>query len=163
MFHGRRIYIVPYVAEKGWSLDNLPLDFDKQKPLLNDLGVNVDKITNLTKGRKERWTSNLEEFIQWLQDHLGELRIPDTKREINLVLVTHSNFIKREFKLKHKPANNSVVMKEFLLNESPNILTYPGFDAYYPKRARDYCPDTCRRKTIKCPKNKPFSKNHGTV
>lgn len=143
MDNTKPINVVPYVAEKGITLDNLPESIEKQKIFTKRKGIPVTKFKFLeTKGR---YRSNLRSFLEWLEKNINLITKTKTNH-INLVLVTHSSFMKDSLDLKEKPNNNAVVKKTFILKGSAEEYIYPILTNY-----ANFCPHNCRKTVAKCP------------
>ena len=113
------IYTLPYVAEKGKTVDNMALDLNQQRKIIsekNALSCLSDAdcpikfmFSDKSAGRSE---SNYKEFINWFSNNLDTILAQSQKWEptngalFTIAIITHSNFLGRELGLSH-PANNA--------------------------------------------------------
>ena len=111
---------VPYVSEKGFGFDNTAYSYQNQLNKFkekyrgpgNNINLFLDAFDFKHPGRGE---ANNNAFLNWL---LLESPIPEyEKQNINIVLVTHSHFLKKTFNLLEKPANNSVLLSSYVIKK----------------------------------------------
>lgn len=108
------INVVPYVIEQGITSDNYPFPLGEQMKLIEQFSP-LDRFNFLARSSGEREKSDLNLFLKWLQNNLSRLA-PHVApgKHINIVLVTHSHFMKKYLNLSKIPANNAVVKRSFV-------------------------------------------------
>ena len=128
MWDTQPIRIAPYLLEHGIGHENVPLHREEQKSRLlaryPDLDNKLIQPTVDSRAPQSRQspktpdayktTGNLNKFIEWLQDDLGQLST--TNGDIFVSVVTHSILMRGNLGLSEKPNNQSIYRLSWDIN-----------------------------------------------
>lgn len=137
LFPEKTVIASPYIGENGFGLDNKPSAPSNQLKYVSNVdykyldeggGKLVGELDRLFKNRSKDYDKpDFGKFLKWL----GRVVLQKDDREVNLVVVGHSNFMRKflidekmaEKKIKGKPRNAAVV--EINLCKGEDGVIYP--------------------------------------
>jgi len=132
------LYIVPYVSELsdkdplGLSADNTAFDFDQQNQILKKFAcdTSISQIRNtqfynpyLSEGGAK---PSIPDFKKWLFENYSELANDSNK--FNMLLVSHSGFIKKLYKDIAQEKRSSNDIKNYSVHVITVHMTNTGFE-----------------------------------
>lgn len=153
----RTVHVFPHIAEKGLTLDNVPLSRQAQQDALRKLDPKT--LQSLRGGLDYRahegmmTKSDWHAFRSWLGRKLPELvrLVPRTTGPLRIVIVTHHHFVKHTFGISLE--NCGAILVKLRWHEDGTVTqTGPASELQYcPKSIllkdlslSDVCPDGCR-------------------
>jgi len=153
------VWVLPYVSESNKGLDNSPMSIPQQIHWLNLQNPGLLKRVKwgfVSQDRAAKSKSSYPEFLQWFPQALPTLlklnKIPWNQPVVNLVIVSHSHFLRENFTMtgkntpSNKPWNNAVVkvMYHRRMNRQGRTVGFRR-DENCPGRVITFRPKFCKK------------------